>query len=554
MMKPSRTLSLAVFLGVCFAPRSGATVYNSNGSAANIQFIHDTQAVDGDTITLPAGNFSWTTHIDISKGITLRGQTTINGAGTSNPVVGDYTIVRDNSNHITNQLGLVWVTLNPTQSFRMTGITFRKGQSTAYGTNGAIRINSTGNQPVTSARIDHCHFDHLYWEDTIWILGWVYGVEDHNLIECNQAGLSHMIWHNTWGGEINGNGSWADFPYYGTQKFWFIETNTIRGNGPQTSAKIDCVNGGRYVARHNFFSNSSPGGHGTEGGPQRGCREREVYDNAFNYTIGWGSGLQRSGGGIWHDNSWIGQDSDNQSHTSLSVFREFGAIGNDLSRWGLAGGNSPWDVNDDHGVYESGTTSATLAHGLLRDSSKNWTTNQWTGYSVTNNNPLAACYLHSSYIISNTSNTITYYYYGSGDRGAPLLFNAGDTYQIYRALIALDQNGRGKGDLVIMTTGPNPIPINSLTGTQSWTHENLEPCFSWNNVHTPTGHVYGFYSEIPTEIANRDYYNVGAGFPPDTTPQQVINTYTAALNGVNYTGPYIYPHPLTSNGLAQPGL
>ena len=117
-----------------FAPHSGATIYNSNGSAANIQSIHDTQAVDGDTITLPAGTFSWTTHVDITKGITLQGQTAISGAGTSNPVIADNTIVQDNSNHRTNQLGLVRVTLNPTQSFRLTGITFTHGSATLPGT------------------------------------------------------------------------------------------------------------------------------------------------------------------------------------------------------------------------------------------------------------------------------------------------------------------------------------------------------------------------------------------------------------------------------------
>ena len=254
-----------------------------------------------------------------------------------------------------------------------------------------------------------------------------------------------MIWHNTWGGQTNGNGSWADFPYYGTEKFWFIEDNTIRGNGVVTSARIDCVNGGRYVARHNFFDNAAPGGHGTEGGPQRGAREREVYDNVFNFTIGWSGTEQRSGGALWHDNSWIGQDSNNQSHTSFSIFREIGAIGNNLSRWGLAGGNNPWDVNDPHGLYQSGASSAHLVGGSLRDVQKNWTTNQWAGYSVMNTNPSSACYLHSSYIISNTSNTITYYFYGSGDRGAPLLFNAGDTYQIYRVLTAWIKTAEGKG-------------------------------------------------------------------------------------------------------------
>ena len=32
-------------------------VWQSDGTPQNIQFIHDNRAVDGDTITLPAGTF-----------------------------------------------------------------------------------------------------------------------------------------------------------------------------------------------------------------------------------------------------------------------------------------------------------------------------------------------------------------------------------------------------------------------------------------------------------------------------------------------------------------
>jgi hypothetical protein len=223
----------------------------------------------------------------------------------------------------------------------------------------------------------------------------------------------------------------------------------------------------------------------------------------------------------------------NLAHTTLAIFREIGAIGNRLGYWGLAGGKNRWDMNDPHGLYQSGSSSASLAGGSLRDGQKNWTANQWAGYSVTNTNRNSACYQHSSYIISNTSNTITYNFYSYGDRGAPLLFNAGDTYEIYRVQVALDQNGRGKGDLT------------NSQQTPAWPNQALEPCFSWNNVHVPSGQAFGFHPSVPTEIANRDYYNLGAGFSPNTTPQRVILTYGAALNGVSYTGTYIYPHPLT---------
>ena len=127
------------------------------------------------------------------------------------------------------------------------------------------------------------------------------------------------------------------------------------------------------------FKDAAPNSHGTEGGPQRGARAREVYDNVLNNTSEWSGQQQRSGGAIWHDNSWIGRDSNNQNHTSFSIFREIGAIGNNLSLWGLAGGNNPWDMNDPHGLYESGASSAGLAGGSLRDAQKHWTANQLGG-------------------------------------------------------------------------------------------------------------------------------------------------------------------------------
>lgn len=51
-----------------------ATVYDSDGSSTNIQYIHDTLAQNGDTITLPAGTFSCSTPVTISKAIKLQGE------------------------------------------------------------------------------------------------------------------------------------------------------------------------------------------------------------------------------------------------------------------------------------------------------------------------------------------------------------------------------------------------------------------------------------------------------------------------------------------------
>jgi hypothetical protein len=301
-------------------------------------------------------------------------------------------------------------------------------------------------------RMDHCHFASLYEGRMLWLTGWVYGVADHNVIEAFGSTTPFLIAHPSWGGpgQINGNGSWADYPWYGTEKFFFIEDNTIsRPN--VVFAAIDCIEGGRWVARHNYFHNYMPSGHGTEAAAPRGQRANEFYDNTVNMT-GEGGGGQRSGTSLWHDNIFTGLEPENDIICSLSNFRETSSRGHPV--WGIADGTSPWDVNDTEGngtsieghppfLFERGTdTSSVNSFNMIHDSAKSWATNQWVGYSVTNTNPNSAAYRLGSYIISNTSNTITFFDASLGS-GGNLIFNAGDTYEIHRVLIQLDQNGRG---------------------------------------------------------------------------------------------------------------
>ena len=359
---------VALFLAIAFAPHSRATVWPSDGSEANVQAIHDTNAHDGDTITLPAGTFIWITGVSLTKGITVSGQTTITGGGTANCTANDQTIIIDQKSHLGGGKVLK-ATIPAGKSFRLTGITFRNGTSTQYGSNGAIELISPGF--VNSARIDNCHFDHLFWNAAVDLGGWVIGVQDHNLIECQSQGLSTLIFHDIWGGASAGNGSWADFPYYGSEKFWFIEDNTIVGTGNDISGTIDSFKGGRWVVRHNFFNQCAPGGHGTEGGGVRGERCQQIYNNTFSWTREHGGHAHRSGGVIWHDNTFLGRNSGGGAHTALPYFRELGAISNDLSNWAMADGANGWDKNDPHGVYFSGTAAA---NGVINGSSGTITT------------------------------------------------------------------------------------------------------------------------------------------------------------------------------------
>jgi hypothetical protein len=535
-----------------------ATVHHSDGSEASVQ-AYIRSAAEGDIVTVPAGTFSWTSRLDITKGITLQGATTIKGAGTSSPTITDATIIKDDTPRSGPGTGIIKVTLRSSQSFRLTGITFSPGSSPTFATiDGAIHLMSRDSSPNTSMRIDHCHFAELYQGKLIWVSGWVYGVADHNVIECRGRSFPFYVTHANWGGSSkdNGNGSWADYPWYGTGKFWFIEDNTIIRLAARVNSLVDSDHGGRWVVRDNYLRNVIPSGHGTEGGAYRGQRVNEFYNNTVQMTVPWNGGSQRSGTSLWHDNLFIGMEATGDSHCNLANYRETPARAHPV--WGIADGTSVWDQNDTEGngtcveghppyLFESGAaTSGTTINelqGTFTDSTKNWTPNQWVGYSIKSTSPGSPSYTLGSYIISNTSNTITFHYYNGRDTRAHLAFNAGDTYKIHRVLTMMDQNGRGKADQI----SGHP-PINAVARKRLWPNQALEPCYSWNNVHSPTNHVYGYRTpkNQPTTKLGLDYFNLGASFAWDTTPSEVSERYTAALNGVDYVGPFVYPHPLVS--------
>ena len=184
-------LSIAAGLSFLVTSNSFGTVWPSDGSDANVQAIHDTNAHDGDTITLPAGTFIWTAGVNLTKGITVRGQTTITGAGTASCTANDQTIIIDEK--LRSAPGsLLKATIPAGKSFRLTGITFRRGTVNIVGGDGGIRVNSSGGL-VQSARIDHCHFYHLAWGAMLQVSGWTYGVDDHNLFEPGTRSIIRTI-------------------------------------------------------------------------------------------------------------------------------------------------------------------------------------------------------------------------------------------------------------------------------------------------------------------------------------------------------------------------
>jgi hypothetical protein len=244
-------------------------------------------AADGDTVVIPVGIASWTSALIITHGITLQGQTVITGDHTTTPnmTAADYTVIQDDSPRGGNKALISDIALTLTQSVRITGLTLRYGLSvTSYNSNGILRLFGT----CPSFRVDHCHFDQLYGYNFA-SDGWLYGVIDHCIFDLSPGSGAMIVWHSRWGNQPNGWGSWADPAYFGSEKFVFIEDNTVNSLG--TKPGIACPYGwagGRFVLRYNVIKNGSTFGHGTETTQNtltRGVRAAEIYGNTYSATI-----------------------------------------------------------------------------------------------------------------------------------------------------------------------------------------------------------------------------------------------------------------------------
>ncbi len=466
-----------------FAPRCGATVHYSNGSAASVQALHNA-ALDGDTITLPAGTFTWSRPVTISKAITLQ------GAGVGSTVLLD----------LAQNESLISWRLVPNLRSRMTGIEFRDGGRASEFSGGIIKaagaqLDETNPYDARTMRIDHCKFDHL--NGVMTLFNDVLGVVDHNTFISPSADGAHresaQIYHRKWGGYNFGDGSWIDSNHFGSDRFLFFEDN-IFANSP-----IDSYAGARVVARYNTFDHCMQGAHGTEStGRARGTRAVENYNNTF---VGNGSGgalmEMRSGVALIHDNICVNGGLGLTRSFVLDCYRIFHAF----PIWGGADGSNARDVNRPGPPFWSGTATS---GGTGRDGTLNitvagagWTPNEWIGYTVVKTSHRGDN--NFSMIVSNTSSTMTYL--SNGDFGANMTFAPGDTFYISKVDEALDSCGRSGG----------------------WNPQADDPCYEWNNLDEATGQPIHFHA-APIIRSGEHYFNSTQA--PDYVP-------------------YIYPHPLT---------
>src|ERR1700676_4659481 len=206
-----RSLYLAAALCVAFQ-LAQATTYNSDGSNSDVQAKINLCA-DGDTVTLPAGTFTYSKMVSVGKSITLI------GSGI------DQTIIIDEVPRVVGSAIVIqFSSTSGTALSRLSGMTLQGGTINKSITNdGSLYISLVSTAP--NFRMDHIKCNGL-WGRNVTIRSSVWGVVDH----CTFIrGAAHWngcfdIYHNSWKGVGNmGDNSWADDTSLGTEKALYIE-------------------------------------------------------------------------------------------------------------------------------------------------------------------------------------------------------------------------------------------------------------------------------------------------------------------------------------------
>jgi hypothetical protein len=487
----------ALMAGMFLIPAGGVNAAEVNAKSASLVDVSSalTLAKDGDTVKVPAGVVTWTSTLYITKNVTLL------GAGASS------TIVTNGITGLASRPPLITIDLARNLPFRMSGFTFRGGVATANESNGEIRANGISH----SFRIDNCTFDQLHGTNLA-LNGFLWGVVDH--CRFNTASVHPItLNHRSWNGATYGNGSWADDPYWGSEKFLFIEDNVFE-NTTDTCA-IDAFEGARFVVRHNKFHNCDVTVHGTEG-QGRGAKQVEEYSNSFVYDSGTGAAAQiRSGSLLTFNNT----TKNFKCGHVLQAYRPF----HKSPHWGPVNGKNLYDQNEPNsvtGYWARGTHTGASGSYNVVDSTKNWATNQWYSsgsvFMVRNITTETTSTLNYVWALSNNSNTITCSNI-VWESDKKTTFNKGDVYEIWKVNRALDQPGSGKTAL-LKGLGDWPTTMQPVS-------QGNEPCYSWNNKDVVTGADMKLGSSEPQIMEGRDFFN--------GTPKP------------GYT-PFTYPHPLTS--------
>ena len=238
--------------GACSGSSPNLTAASAN-SADIIACV--TVAVNGDTITVPAGTVAFASVVDIpaSKCITVNGQGLVTDTATSKGF-----------------------SLEPstTCESRITGFNFTG--ATADQANALIHVTLSAGD--SCARIDHNTFSDAGGTTFIYVIGAaeVPLLIDHNTFTAtsSSAEMLHILGEN-----FGANNAWKNNVVPGSASMVFLENNVFNGVSGSASC-FQGYSGSVIVARYNTFNTCAVDEHGTAG--FEGVRWYEFYHNIHN--------------------------------------------------------------------------------------------------------------------------------------------------------------------------------------------------------------------------------------------------------------------------------
>ena len=534
-------------------------------------------ARDGDTVLVPAGSATWTSTLTVTKNISII------GASEGQTMISEDLSRRGNAPLISASLSHD----SPPQfaySFRLSGFKFTSANPTGTpttGDNGFIKIVGASHagdsvKPYVRGCVSRVRLDHLTFQSMNGIflqLDSVLGVGDH--ITTIESGTTYtantmVVWHTNWTPAVDpatgnslpstysaskGFGSWADDPYWGTDKYWFFEDCNF--TIPDSTNVSDDQQGARVVYRHcTFNGGGGVASHGMEGRAQMGIKQHEIYNNYFVTTRQFAQ--HRSGSVLYFNNK-------STSMTAGVAFKVYRQTRTDKN-WGGASGDNRYDRNAGGSPLYTGTVTATGGTTSITDNNQtNFNlidVSDGTLYAIVdldvpggNSEP---GWLYKQNTISSVSGkTLTLDYESTWSP----TWKVGHHYQIRKVLTAFSQPGQGKGKLLNPSPGQNsyvtyPYPATSgLKATYPQEGYPLEPCFSWNNYDNTHGPL-GFHNPPGKNTSlrsGRDYSNEGertplvtqkVGYPARDYDRATTNYPRIGPSGKNPYKPYTYPHPL----------
>jgi len=259
-------------------------------SQQNVQAAIDS-AKSGDTVSVPSGNCIWTSTVIIgNKKLNMK------GAG-----IGQTTITDQGS----GGAALIVHGASKTNFVDISGFTFIKGANHAWG---IIQISGTVFE--VGFRFHHNRILHGASGVSRGIsTSTVYGLIDNNVFDVAATSGSIQMTSiygdddSTQGGYV----AWKQPLSMGSANAVYIEDNQYN-YGSTDEDCIDGYSGSRIVIRHNTFTNSHIGFHGTDSGPRRSALLFEIYNNTFtnNSSKTFEAARIRGGTGVIYSNTYGG--------------------------------------------------------------------------------------------------------------------------------------------------------------------------------------------------------------------------------------------------------